>query len=427
MAARPTPPGDAASAHERSHAGAQRSTPAYSPAPRRILPVIVFSQFAGTSLWFAVNAIMPDLQAAWGWSAASVATLTSAAQLGFVAGTLVFALLMVADRFSPSKVFLLCALAAAALNALLLLANGNFQMALLLRFGVGFLLAGVYPVGMKIAASWYRQGLGAAMGVLIGALAFGTSLPHGLRALMDWGGIGAGASLGLDWQALVLGVSVIAALGGLATYWLVPDSPHLAKGARITPKALSLIWHDRKVRASVFGYFGHMWELYTVFVLAPFIFATRMQGAWVSLGAFMLIGSGAIGCMVGGLLVRRFGSARVAAVQLATSGLCCLLAPLMLTAPLPLFWLWLLVWGITVAGDSPQFSTLTAQNAPPAMVGSVLTLSNSIGFAITVVSIELFVRALPASSLAALLPWLALGPVMGLWMLRPLWRGPHPA
>ena len=152
-----------------------------------------------------------------------------------------------------------------------------------------------------------------------------------------------------------------------------------------------------------------------------------MQDAWVSLGAFVMIGSGAIGCIAGGLLARRFGSARVAAVQLGTSGLCCLLAPVMLGAPLPLFGLWLLVWGITVAGDSPQFSTLTAQNAPPALVGSVLTLSNCIGFAITLVSIELFVRTLPASSLAALLPWLALGPVMGLWMLRPLWRAPHPA
>lgn len=391
--------------------------------PRRILPVIVFSQFAGTSLWFAVNAVMPDLQAAWGWPASAVATLTSAVQLGFVCGTLAFALLMVADRFSPSKVFLACALVGAALNALTVWVDGHFNALLALRFAVGFVLAGVYPVGMKIAASWYREGLGAAMGVLIGALAFGTALPHGLRAL----GVGVSVgSAGQGWQLVVLSVSLVAALGGLATYLLVPDSPQLAKAARINPRALALIWHDRKVRASVFGYFGHMWELYTVFVLAPFIFATRLQGVWVSVGAFATIAAGAVGCMVGGLLVRRFGSARVAAVQLATSGLCCLLAPAMLQAPLPLFWLWMLVWGTTVAGDSPQFSTLTAQNAPPQWVGSVLTLSNCIGFAITVLSIELFVRAMPSTPLAQLLPWLALGPAFGLMMLRPLWQ-PAPA
>jgi MFS transporter, DHA1 family, inner membrane transport protein len=382
--------------------------------PRRILPVIVLSQLAGTTLWFAVNAVMPDLQAAWGWGAASVATLTSAVQLGFVCGTLVFALLMVADRFSPSKVFLVCALTGAALNAATVLVNGHFQAMLALRFAVGFMLAGVYPVGMKIAASWYREGLGLAMGVLIGALAFGTSLPHGLRAL----GL---QTSGLGWQAVVLAVSFIAALGGLATYWLVPDSPQLTSGARITPKALGLIWHDRKVRASVFGYFGHMWELYTVFVFAPFIFATRVQGANVSWGAFTLIGAGALGCIAGGLVVRRFGSARVAAFYLGLSGLCCLAAPWMLSAPLAVFWLWAFVWGWSAAGDSPQFSTLTAQNAPREVVGSVLTFSNCIGFAITIVSIEIFIRAMPHVPLAQLLPWLALGPIFGLWMLRPLW------
>jgi MFS transporter, DHA1 family, inner membrane transport protein len=382
--------------------------------PRRILPVIVLSQLAGTTLWFAANAVMPDLQAAWGWPASSVATLTSAVQFGFVCGTLVFALLMVADRFSPSKVFLVCALIGALLNALTVLVNGQFQAMLALRFAVGFMLAGVYPVGMKIAASWYKQGLGLAMGVLIGALAFGTSLPHGLRAFGLQGS-------GLSWQTVVLAVSGIAALGGLATYWLVPDSPQLTRGARITPKALAVIWSDRKVRASVFGYFGHMWELYTVFVLAPFIFATRLQGAAVSAGAFVLIGAGAIGCIVGGLAVKRFGSARVAAFYLGLSGLCCLAAPWALAAPLAVFWLWAFVWGLSVAGDSPQFSTLTAQNAPREVVGSVLTFSNCIGFAITIVSIEVFVRAMPAVPLPQLLPWLALGPAFGLWMLRSLW------
>lgn len=391
--------------------------------PRRVLPLIVLSQFAGTSLWFAVNAVMPDLQQAWGLPATAVGTLTSAVQLGFVAGTLVFALLMVADKFSPSRVFMACALLGALANVATLWIGGSFSLLLALRFAVGFLLAGIYPVGMKIAASWYRQGLGAAMGVLIGALILGTALPHGLRALVGEGG----GSLLPSWQSVVIGVSLLAAAGGLLTGLFVPESPWLQRGARITPAALHLIWSDRKLRASVFGYFGHMWELYTYFVLVPLIVGLRWTGSAQSAAAFFIIAAGFIGCVGGGLLVRRWGSARVAQRQLAISGTCCLLAPLMLQAPDALFLGWLLLWGLTVSGDSPQFSTLTAQNAPPAAVGSVLTFVNCIGFAISVLSIELFVAALPHASLAVLLPLLGLGPMVGLWMFRPLSRLPYRA
>ena len=391
--------------------------------PRRILPVIVLSQFASTSLWFAVNAVMPDLQQAWGLPAASIGRLTSAVQVGFVAGTLVFALLMLADRFRPQRVFLACALLGAGLNAAMVLAEGRFDLLVASRFGVGFLLAGIYPVGMKIAASWYRQRLGAVMGVLIGALVLGTALPHGLRAMAgDVAPAGVGAGSMPPWQMVVLGVSVLAALGGIATAWLVPVNPDAVPGARITPRALGLIWSDRRLRASVFGYFGHMWELYAFYVLVPLVLATRIAGTAVSAAAFWAIAAGFAGCVAGGLLVRRFGSANVAQFQLATSAACCLAAPLMLGAPLPLFMAWLMVWGTTVVGDSPQFSTLTAQNAPPAVVGSVLTFTNCIGFAISVVSIELFVRAAQGWPLAQVLPWLALGPMLGLWMLRPLLR-----
>ena len=395
-----------------------------SAVPPRILPVIVLSQFAGTSLWFAVNAVMPDLQRAWHLPVAAVGLLTSAVQLGFVAGTLVFALLMLADRFRPQRVFLVCAVLAALLNAATLLAAGRLDVLAGLRFGVGFLLAGIYPVGMKIAASWYRQRLGAVMGVLIGALVLGTALPHGLRALAgDGAGMPAAAGDIAPWQLVVLGVSLLATLGGLATALLVPVNPDAPRGARITPRALGLIWTDQRLRASVFGYFGHMWELYAFYVLVPLVLATRLAGTAASAGAFWTIAAGFGGCVAGGLLVRRFGSAGVANFQLATSACCCLAAPLMLEAPMPWFIAWLLVWGTTVVGDSPQFSTLTAQNAPPAVVGSVLTFSNCIGFAISVVSIELFVRAAQSWPLGQVLPWLALGPALGLWMLKPLLRG----
>jgi MFS transporter, DHA1 family, inner membrane transport protein len=389
-------------------------------APRRILPVIVLAQFAGTSLWFAVNAVMPDLQQAWGLPAAAVGPLTSAAQLGFVAGTLVFALLMVADRFPAAAVFMVCSLLGAAANAAIVLADGSMALLLVLRFSVGFLLAGIYPVGMKIAAVWYRGRLGAVLGVLIGALVLGTALPHGLRALAGSGAIG-----DVSWQAVVLAVSALAALGGVATFVLVPHRPPAHAAARITPRALGVIWSDRKVRASVVGYFGHMWELYAFIVLVPLIVASRIESAAaISAASFWTIAAGFAGCVGGGLVVRRFGSARVAQCQLATSAACCVAAPLMLAAPLPLYFAWLLLWGATVAGDSPQFSTLTAQNAPPAVVGSVLTFTNCIGFAISVISIQLFVAAAQAWALATVLPWLAVGPAIGLAAMRPLLRRP---
>jgi DHA1 family inner membrane transport protein len=380
------------------------------PVPKRILPAIVLSQLAGTSLWFAINAVMPDLQRDWQLPAAAVGSLTSAVQFGFITGTLVFALLTVADRFSPRQVFLLCALAGASFNAAGTALNGQFELLLALRFATGFFLAGIYPVGMKIAAGWYTRGLGIALGLLVGALVLGTAAPHGLRAL--------GASWA--WQTVTLAVSAIAAAGGLLMYVLVPDSPSMPRAARIRPQALAVIWTDRKVRASAFGYFGHQWELYTFWVLVPAILATRLASTAVPAASFAVIGAGFFGCAVGGVLVRRCGSAKIAAVQLAASGLCCVLAPLLMDAPLWVFATWLLVWGVTVVGDSPQFSTLTALNAPRDAVGSVLTFTNCIGFAITIVSIELFTRALQHFPLAMLLPWLAIGPALGLRALVPL-------
>ena len=384
--------------------------------PRRILPAIVLSQFAGTALWFAINAVMPDLQRDWGLPAAAVGTLTSAVQFGFIGGTLTFAVLMIADRYSPRRVFLLCALAGAACNACGAALSQQFDALLALRFLTGFFLAGIYPVGMKIAAGWYTKGLGSALGFLVGALVLGTALPHALRAFGSSGVDGAT----WPWQAVMLVTSTLAAAGGFLMYALVPDSSSLPRAVHINPRALAVIWSDRALRASAFGYFGHMWELYTFWVLVPAILATRLVPTQISPAAFAVIGLGFFGCALGGLLAVRYGSARVAAAQLATSGLCCVLAPMLLEAPLPVFALWLAVWGITVVGDSPQFSALTANNAPRDSVGSVLTFINCIGFAITIISIQMFTHLAQHWRLATVLPWLALGPVLGLAMLRPL-------
>ncbi len=381
--------------------------------PRRVLPALVLAQLAGTSPWFAVNAVMPDLQRQYGYADAVVGTLTSALQGGFIAGTLVFALLALADRFPARRLFLVCALAASACTLAAAAQAGSLPQLLLWRALTGFCLAGIYPVGMKIAALWFPRGLGAALGWLVGALVLGSASPHALRAL--------GAEL--PWQSVFIGVALASALAGVLVMVLVPEPAHPPGLAVLRLSALASLWRDGRVRASVLGYFGHMVELYTVWVLVPLVLATRLQAAaQVSGWAFAVIGAGALGCVGGGLLARRLGSAPVAGVQLAVSGLCCLAAPWALTAPLPLFLAWLLLWGVTVAGDSPQFSTLTATNAPREAVGSVLTLSNCLGFAISVLSIEAFVHLAARHELAAVLPWLALGPLLGLIGLRPLLR-----
>jgi len=382
-----------------------------------VLPALVLAQLAGTSPWFAANAVMPELQRSFGWDGAAVGTLSSALQLGFIAGTLLFALLALADRVPARRLFLGCALAAAACTLAAAAMAFSFTALLFLRVLTGFFLAGIYPVGMKIAAMWFPRGLGGALGWLVGALVLGSASPHALRALgADW-----------PWQTVFIGVALVAALGGLLVVFAVPEPPTRPSaappGGALQWAGLSSVWRDARVRASAGGYFGHMWELYTMWVLLPAVLATRLaSGVAVSAWAFVVLGAGAIGCVAGGLLAPRFGGARVAGAQLAISGICCLAAPWLLQAPLPIFLAWLCLWGITVVGDSPQFSALTAANAPPAAVGSVLTLVNSIGFAISALSIELFVRAAQQLPLASLLPGLALGPLLGLLVLRPLLR-----
>lgn len=380
--------------------------------PRRILPAIALSQFAGTSLWFAINAVMSDLQREASLPADAVGVLTAAVQIGFIAGTFVFALLAIADRFSPRKVFLVCSLLGAAIALATALLPPQMATLTALRFGTGVCLAGIYPVGMKIASGWFVRGLGWALGVLVGALILGTALPFGLRAL----------GTEAPWQAVMIAVAAFAAGGGVLMALAVPDGPFLAPAARISPTALLVIWRDRAVRASAFGYFGHMWELYALFVLLPAIVAQRWAGSAASWWVFAAIAGGLLTCVAGGALVRRFGGARVAGVQLACSGLCGLAAPWMLEAPAGWWAAWLLLWGATASGDSPQFSALTAANAPRETVGSVLTFVNAIGFTLSVATIALFAALAARWPLAAVLPGLAIGPAIGLVFLAPLLR-----
>ncbi|MDX5422878.1 MAG: MFS transporter [Hymenobacteraceae bacterium] len=382
--------------------------------PARILPTIVFSQFAGTSLWFAGNAILPELQTALQLQEEALPLLTSSVQLGFILGTLCFAFFSLADRVSPRLLFLLCAILGAGANALVALTAGSFTSVLVLRGVTGFLLAGIYPVGMKIAASWYSGKLGKAIGYLVGALVLGTAFPHLLRSL--------GTSL--PWQTMLLAVSALAAAGGLLMYLLVPNGPYLSAGAKFEVSNMLRVFKAKDFRAAAFGYFGHMWELYTLWAFVPLILAyalPQLSTAQASVYSFMVIAAGAVGCIGGGYLSQKWGSGRVAFVQLLLSGVCCVLSVVVFRVQeVYLLLPFLLFWGVVVAGDSPQFSALSARTAPSHLVGTALTVVTSIGFAITILSIQLmgFLLTLfpPEQVFILLVP----GPVLGLLALRRL-------
>lgn len=379
-----------------------------APRPRLLLLFIVLAQFTGTSLWFAGNAIMADLQRAYGLAPEALGDLTASVQLGFITGTLVFAVLMVADRFSPSKVFWASSWIAAACNiGVYFLAEGYYGV-LLLRFATGFFLAGIYPVGMKIAADWYSTGLGKALGYLVGALVLGTAFPHWLKHQAQ----------SFDWQDILFFTSGLAAAGGLLIGFLVGDGPHRRQGSRFDPRAIQQIFKVKALRQAAFGYFGHMWELYAFWAFVP-VFLTYYQGQTgqefsVSLWSFFIIAIGGLGCVLGGYASLRVGSRRVAYFMLLGSGLCCLLSPLGLSLPPWLLLLFLLLWGFLVTGDSPQFSTLVAQSAPKAYIGSALTLVNSSGFALTIGSIQLLNWAAAQGFQSWMFLLLVPGPVFGL-------------
>lgn len=385
--------------------------------PRHVLPVIVLSQFAGTSPWFSGNAILPALAQTLGMDGQAPAGITSAVHLGFIAGTLIFAIFNVADRWRPRDVFLVCALLGALANAAMIAVPhlpAPYAWLLVLRFASGFFLAGIYPVGMKIAASWYRDGLGMALGYLVGALVIGTALPHLL----------AGAALGANWVDVALWVSLLTVAGGVLMHRTVPEGPYLAPAPRLDPSAVVQAFRAPQFRASASGYFGHMWELYSLWAFAPLLLTAYGAHHGVTLDAsfwtFCLITAGGLGCMAGGLVSRRTGSARVALGALGTSGLCCLLLPLAFLLPPAGFLAFLMAWGVAVSTDSPQFSALNAATAPRAYVGSALTIVNCIGFTISVVSLQLM------ALLSQVLPpawWfvpMALGPVLGVLVFRPL-------
>lgn len=379
----------------------------------RILPVIVVSQFCCTSLWFAGNGVMDDLINSFELGQSALGHLTSAVQFGFIIGTLVFAFLTIADRFSPSKVFLVSALAGAFFNLGTIWDYNSFTTLFTFRFLTGFFLAGIYPVGMKISADYFKEGLGKSLGFLVGALVVGTAFPHLLKDV----------SGDLPWRMVLFLTSSIAVLGGLLMWFLVPDGPYRKSAQKLDLRAFINVFSNRKFRSAAFGYFGHMWELYAFWTFVPVILATYTQyhpGTLfnIPLWSFLIIGLGGPACVLSGYWSMALGTKKTASMALFLSCTCCLFSPLIfLQGFYWIFLAFLIFWGLVIVADSPLFSTLVANNAPAESRGTALTIVNCIGFSITIISIQiinLFSNAINPNWIYMIL---AVGPVMGLWGL----------
>lgn len=373
------------------------------PVKKHILLTIVLSQFLCTSLWFAGNAVLGGLIEDFHLSEGVLGHMTAAVQVGFITGTLLFAVFSVADRWPPSMIFLVCALGGALVNASCMGAWNTLPSLLMSRFLVGFFLAGIYPVGMKIAADYFEGGLGKSLGYLVGALVMGTAFPHLLRDVAD----------SLPWKYVILGTSALAFFGGLLMATAVPEGPYRKAGAGFRPGHIFSFFHDQSFRRAAFGYFGHMWELYTFWAFVP-VMLRSLGGVNVSLWAFIVIGVGSLACVAGGYLSQVVGVGRVAKGALLLSGICCLLSPFVFGAETAVVLGFLMFWGVVVVADSPMFSTLVAGAAPAASKGTALTIVNCIGFSLTILSIELLTFLQEVLSENYLYLILVAGPLLGL-------------
>ena len=384
-----------------------------------MLGLIALSQFLGLTLWFSATAVALSIERDFATTSAVVSgaalALTMSVQAGFVAGALLSALFGIADIVSPRRLFALGCLGGALANAAVAW-SPSMDGIVALRAATGVALAFIYPPGLKIAASWFRERRGTALGVLVGALTIGSAFPH----LLVW------AAADVPWRTLILVSSALALLGGTIMLLFVSDGPHVTAVSPFDPRAVIKVVGNRGVRLATLGYLGHMWELYAMWAwMATFAAAALSSRTLLvtrpgSLVAFIAIASGAAGCVIAGLGADQWGKARVAGWSMMVSGTCSLLAGTLFGAPLALLCLFSVVWGFSIVSDSAQFSALVTEYSPRAYVGTALTLQLCLGFLLTMVSMQ-FVRAAAAThGWQWAFAYLAPGPFIGavaMWRL----------